>query len=110
MRTTKGETSASPKAALAIGGVVLEQWALARIIATTDLIEVDGRPYLLTPAEPELVDALACVGAEGEDMEDEGVALDWTHGKAVQIAGVWTFPVIIQDGEQEPTQANGGSL
>ncbi|MGE0666908.1 MAG: hypothetical protein AB7O49_10170 [Sphingomonadales bacterium] len=79
-------------------------WALARIVETSDIITVDGREYLLTPASPDLVDCLAAFGTEGEDMEDEGVALDWTW-----IGQFAKRRVLIQDGEAEPLQADGGT-
>ncbi len=102
----KGEASASPVAAL--GGAAAGQWALARIVETSDIITVDGRDYLLTPATPDLVDCLASYGAEGEDMEDEGVALDWTWATSPdQFA---KRRVIVQDGEAEPLQADGGNI
>ena len=105
MPHTKGggrSTPVPPKAAP--DGVTLgERWALARIVATSDLIQLpDGSEYLLIPAPADLLDTLAAFDAEAEDIEDEGVALDWTHGRGVQINGRWRWPVVVQDGEQEP--------
>ncbi len=62
-----------PAGALAPG----ERLALRRIVATADLFEAGGGTWLLAPAPPELVDALAVVGAAGEDRElDEPVEDD----------------------------------
>ncbi len=101
-----------PKAAPASSGVTWdERRALARIVTTSDLIRLpDGREFLLTPAPAELVDTLAAFDAGAEDMEDEGEALDWTWGRPVMgRSGDRLFPVVIQDGEQDPTQWDGGS-
>jgi hypothetical protein len=91
---------ALPEAALADSGAAS---ALAQIVETTDLVRLpDGREFFITPATPDLVDRLACFGAEHEDMEDEGLALDWMHGPSVRIGGQWFFPVSADDGEREP--------
>jgi hypothetical protein len=90
--------------ASASSGGTSDLWALARIVETSDLIRLpDGREFLLTPAPAELVDALAAFGAEAEDLEDEGIALDWTLGRTVDLpGGRHTYEVIIQDGDREP--------
>ncbi|MEN3974786.1 hypothetical protein [Emcibacter sp. SYSU 3D8] len=105
MRNTKGGGRFAPVLPEAApDGVTLEErWALARIVATSDLIRLpDGREYLLTPAPAELVDALAAFGAQEEDMEDEGLALDWAWGAPVPVGNNWVYPVIMQDDDREP--------
>lgn len=50
-----------------------EKYALRLIVDSADLIEVEeGQTFLIVPAEPELIDALATIGAEQEDLEDGG--------------------------------------
>ncbi len=49
------------------------KYALGLIVDSADLLETDaGQTFLVVPAEPELMDALATVGAEHEDLEDGG--------------------------------------
>lgn len=101
----------SSGAAPASSGATSELWALARIVETSDLIRLpDGREFLLTPATPDLVDCLATFGAQDEDMEDEGLAMDWSHGAAMWVNGEWRFPILIQDGEREPEEYAGGGI
>ena len=42
---------------------------MAEIADTADVLDVEGRAWLLVPASPWLIDALAAFGAEGEDRE-----------------------------------------
>ncbi len=47
-----------------------ERKALAQIVETADLIEVEGAsPFLLVPTTPKMIEALAAFGAELEDLE-----------------------------------------
>ncbi len=48
-----------------------ERLALRQIVATADVFEAGGGTWLLAPAPPELVDALAVVGAADEDREPD---------------------------------------
>jgi hypothetical protein len=100
------------EAAPALSGATSELWALARIVETSDLIRLpDGREFLLTPAPAELVDALAAFGADAEDLEDEGIALDWTIGRTVDLPdGRQTYEIIIHDGDREPEEYAGGRI
>ncbi len=104
-------TPVHTKAALALGGVTLdERWALAHVAENSDLIRLpDGREFLIVPAPAEVVDMLAAYGADGEDVEEEGEALDWMRGRPIQTASGWAYPVIIQDCDLEPLQFDGGS-
>ena len=99
---------ALPEAALADSGAAS---TLAQIVETTDLVRLpDGREFFITPATPDLVDRLACFDTEREDMEDEGVALDWTHGAQLKSRGRWLYPILIQDGDAEPLMHDGGAI
>ena len=46
-----------------------ERKALAAIVECADILTIDGELHLILPARPELLDALAAFGAEGEDRE-----------------------------------------
>ena len=47
----------------------VERKAMAEIADTADLLDVEGRAWLLIPASPWLLDTLAAFGAEAEDRE-----------------------------------------
>ncbi len=50
-----------------------DERALGIIIDSADILEAeDGQTFLVVPAYPGLIDALATVGAELEDLEDGG--------------------------------------
>lgn len=50
-----------------------EKYALRLIVDSADLLSTkDGQTYLVVPAGAELIDALATVGTEVEDLEDGG--------------------------------------
>lgn len=48
-----------------------ERRALAQIVETADLLEVDGSTWLLVPADARLLDILATFGTEAEDREND---------------------------------------
>ena len=51
----------------------VEKRALQLIVATAHIIDAGGgKVFLMAPAEPELIDALATIGTELEDLEDGG--------------------------------------
>ena len=52
------------------------QEAVARLLDGADLLLVGGVPYLLAPVSDAVLDALATVGADTEDMEPETVEDD----------------------------------
>ena len=45
--------------------------AVERLLDQADLLMVGGAAYLLAPVSPSVLDALATVGADTEDMEPE---------------------------------------
>ncbi len=45
--------------------------AVARLVDTADLLHVDGAVWMLAPVSDAMLDALATVGADTEDMEPE---------------------------------------
>ncbi len=45
------------------------QEAVARLLDQADLLLVGGGAYILAPVSPAVLDALATVGADAEDME-----------------------------------------
>ena len=45
--------------------------AVERLLDQADLLMVGGVAYLLAPVSPSVLDALATVGADTEDMEPE---------------------------------------
>ncbi len=47
------------------------QEAVGRLLDNADLLLVGGAAYLLAPVSPKVLDALAVVGADTEDMEPE---------------------------------------
>ena len=47
------------------------QEAVGRLLDHADLLLVGGAAYLLAPVSPSVLDALATVGADTEDMEPE---------------------------------------
>ncbi len=47
------------------------QEAVGRLLDRADLLMVGGVPYLLAPVSDAVLDALATVGADTEDMEPE---------------------------------------
>ena len=49
--------------------VPAERKALEAIVECADILTIDGEVHLILPARPELIDALAAYGAEGEDRE-----------------------------------------
>ena len=49
------------------------QEAVGRLLDHGDLLMVGGVPYLLAPVSDAVLDALATVGADAEDMEPETV-------------------------------------
>ncbi len=49
---------------------------MARLIDNADLLMVGGVPHLLAPVSDAVIDALATVGADAEDMEPEPVESD----------------------------------
>ena len=55
--------------------------ALRQIIETADMFEAGGGTWLLAPAPPELVDALAVVGAADEDREPDDPVEDDDPGE-----------------------------
>ena len=66
-----------PLADVGVGAAVMsERRALAQIVETADVLNVDGAVFLLVPALPELIDTLAAFGAEDEDREPEDEADD----------------------------------
>ncbi len=52
------------------------QEAVARLLNNADLLVVTGRAYLLAPVSDAVLDALATVGADTEDMEPETTESD----------------------------------
>ncbi len=52
------------------------QEAAARLLDNADLLVVGGAAYLLAPVSGAVLDALAAVGADTEDMEPEPVESD----------------------------------
>ena len=52
------------------------QEAVERLLDYADLLHVDGTAYLLAPVSDAVLDALATVGADTEDMEPETVESD----------------------------------
>jgi hypothetical protein len=48
-----------------------ERKALQQIVETADLVTVNGKTWLLTPADPGLLDTLATIGTDGEDREGD---------------------------------------
>ena len=50
--------------------------AVERLLAGADLLVIGGVPYLLAPMPDAMVDALAAVGADTEDMEPETTESD----------------------------------
>jgi hypothetical protein len=47
------------------------KWALQFICEYSDLVWVQGQPFLITPAAPALMDDLAAFDAEAAEMEDD---------------------------------------
>ena len=61
------------------------QEAVGRLLDHADLLHVGGAAYLLAPVSDAVLDALAAVGADTEDMEpepteDDGDGEDYTVG------------------------------
>ena len=52
------------------------QEAVGRLLDHADLLLVGGAAYLLAPVSPSVLDALATVGADAEDMELETTESD----------------------------------
>ncbi len=52
------------------------QEAVARLLDQADLLLVGGGAYILAPVSPAVLDALATVGADAEDMEAETIESD----------------------------------
>ena len=52
------------------------QEAVARLLGQADLLMVGGAAYLLAPVSDAVLDALATVGGDTEDMEPEPVESD----------------------------------
>ena len=52
------------------------QEAMARLLDGADLLMVGGAAYLLAPVSDAVLDALATVGADTEDMEIETIESD----------------------------------
>lgn len=49
--------------------VPAERRTLGEIVQHGDLLDVDGRAYIVAPVSPEALDVLAAFGSEGEDRE-----------------------------------------
>ena len=45
--------------------------AIERLLADAEILRVGGMEYLLAPASPDVLDALAAVGVSAEDMEPD---------------------------------------
>ena len=52
------------------------QEAVGRLLDNADLLMVGGAAYLLTPVSADVLDALATVGADTEDLELETTESD----------------------------------
>ena len=52
------------------------QEAVGRLLDQADLLMVGGVPYLMAPVSDAVLDALAAVGADTEDMEPETTESD----------------------------------
>ena len=52
------------------------QEAVDRLVDNADLLHVGGAVWMLAPVSPAMVDALAAVGADTEDMELETTESD----------------------------------
>ena len=52
------------------------QEAVGRLLDNADLLVIGTTSYLLAPVSPSVLDALATVGADTEDMEPESVESD----------------------------------
>ncbi len=52
------------------------QEAVGRLLDQADLLLVGGGAYILAPVSPAVLDALATVGADAEDMEAETIESD----------------------------------
>ncbi len=52
------------------------QEAVGRLLDHADLLHVGGAAYLLAPVSDDVMDALATVGADTEDMEPETTESD----------------------------------
>ena len=52
------------------------QEAVGRLLDGADLLHVDGAAYLLAPVTDSVIDALAGIGADTEDLEPETVESD----------------------------------
>ncbi len=52
------------------------QEAVERLLDNADLLLVGGAAYLLAPESPSVIDALAAVGADTEDMDPETTESD----------------------------------
>ena len=52
------------------------QEAVGRLLDNADLLMVGGAAYLLTPVSADVLDALATVGTDTEDLEPEPVESD----------------------------------
>ena len=52
------------------------QEAVARLLDTADLLMVGGAAFLLAPVSDDVLDALATVGADTEDLEHETTESD----------------------------------
>ncbi len=50
--------------------------AVGRLLDQADLLLVGGGAYILAPVSPAVLDALATVGADAEDMEPETTESD----------------------------------
>jgi len=55
---------------------VTAQEAVGRLLDQADLLLVGGAAYLLAPVSPAVLDGLATVGADTEDMEAETTESD----------------------------------
>ena len=58
-----------------------ERLALRQIVATADVFEAGGGTWLLAPAPPEVIDALAALGAGDEDWEPDDEPEDEDPGE-----------------------------
>lgn len=96
-----------------------EMRALAQIVATADVLDVEGKPWLLVPADPVLIEQLACFQAGNEDLEndlcDEPPETDQDNDDAVDVADVstldslWGSRVLMEDLEPQDGSAPRGA-